>query len=55
MTPIAYAEVALLIEQGTDMGRPSWLHLSVRKAQGTVRQVMVGGDCVPVMRGELLV
>jgi len=53
--PEADVEVALLIEQGVDMGRPSWLNLSVRKVLGIVRQVAVGGDCVPMMRGELLV
>ncbi len=52
-TPETDAEVALLIEQGADMGRPSWIHLRVRKAGGVVQQVVVAGDCVPVMRGEL--
>jgi len=53
--PEADAEAKLVIAQGVDMGRPSWLNLSVRKVLGTVRQVSVGGDCVPIMRGELLV
>jgi trans-2,3-dihydro-3-hydroxyanthranilate isomerase len=47
------ADVALTIEQGVDMGRPSEIRLQVHKAAGTVQQVQVGGDCVPVMRGEL--
>jgi len=48
------AEVALTIEQGVDMGRPSQIRLQVRKAGGRVEQVVVGGDCAPVMRGELI-
>lgn len=48
------AEVALTIEQGVDMGRPSEIRLQVRKTDGAVRQVLVGGASVPVMRGELL-
>jgi trans-2,3-dihydro-3-hydroxyanthranilate isomerase len=47
------ADVALTVEQGVDMGRPSQLRLRVHKAGGVVRQVVVAGDCVPVMRGEL--
>jgi trans-2,3-dihydro-3-hydroxyanthranilate isomerase len=47
--------VELTIEQGVDMGRPSLLHLEVEKGGGTVRHVRVGGSCVPVMRGELLI
>jgi predicted PhzF superfamily epimerase YddE/YHI9 len=37
------------------MGRPSTLHLQAQKSAGVVRRVAVGGDCVPVMRGELFV
>lgn len=51
--PETDGEVALTIEQGVDMGRPSHLDLRVRKAGGTVRQVTVGGDCVPVMKGVI--
>lgn len=53
LMPAPDAEVDLTIEQGVDMGRPSLLRLHVRKAGGVVQQVVVGGDCVPVMRGEL--
>jgi trans-2,3-dihydro-3-hydroxyanthranilate isomerase len=55
LMPEADADVALTIEQGVDMGRPSQIRLQVRKAGGVVQQVVVGGDCVPVMRGELSV
>jgi trans-2,3-dihydro-3-hydroxyanthranilate isomerase len=55
LMPEADADIALTIEQGVDMGRPSHIRLQVHKAGGVVRQVVVGGDCVPVMRGELSV
>jgi trans-2,3-dihydro-3-hydroxyanthranilate isomerase len=53
LMPEADADVELAIEQGVDMGRPSQIRLQVHKAGGSVRQVVVGGECVPVMRGEL--
>ena len=53
--PEPNADVMLTIEQGEDMGRPSHLRLPVTKRNGAVEQVSVGGDCVSVMRGELLV
>jgi trans-2,3-dihydro-3-hydroxyanthranilate isomerase len=53
--PETDVEVALQIEQGADMGRPSRLNLWVRKSEGTVQPVVVGGDCVLIMRGELFV
>jgi trans-2,3-dihydro-3-hydroxyanthranilate isomerase len=46
-------EVGLTFEQGVDMGRPSLLHLRAWKVAGAVERVVVGGNCVPVMRGEL--
>jgi trans-2,3-dihydro-3-hydroxyanthranilate isomerase len=54
LMPEADIDVALTIEQGVDMGRPSQIRLQVHKAQDVVQQVVVGGDCVPVMQGELL-
>jgi trans-2,3-dihydro-3-hydroxyanthranilate isomerase len=47
------ADITLTVEQGVDMGRPSLIRLQVHKAGGVVRRVIVEGDCVPVMRGEL--
>jgi trans-2,3-dihydro-3-hydroxyanthranilate isomerase len=52
--PETDGDVTLSIEQGVDMGRPSQLRLAVSKRDGLVEHVSVGGDCVPVMRGELL-
>lgn len=51
--PRADTTLALTIAQGEDMGRPSTLRLKASKAGGQVTRVEVGGDCVPVMRGEL--
>ncbi len=51
--PADDAELELTIAQGVDMGRPSALRLRATKAAGHVRQVVVAGDCVAVMRGEL--
>jgi trans-2,3-dihydro-3-hydroxyanthranilate isomerase len=53
--PASQDEFELVIEQGVDMGRPSQLNLRVRKITGGAQEVIVSGDCVPVMRGELTV
>jgi trans-2,3-dihydro-3-hydroxyanthranilate isomerase len=42
-----------VIEQGGELHRPGQLHVSARKANGTVTDVRVGGYCVRVARGEL--
>jgi trans-2,3-dihydro-3-hydroxyanthranilate isomerase len=42
------------IVQGVEMGRPSLLHASARRADDGIRAT-VGGGCVPVLRGEALV
>jgi trans-2,3-dihydro-3-hydroxyanthranilate isomerase len=54
LLPAQNADITMQIEQGVDMGRPSQIRLQVRKAGGAVQRVVVGGDCVPVMRGELV-
>ncbi len=41
----------LLVHQGVDMGRPSLLHARVRREQGRVASVHVGGRCVPMFSG----
>jgi len=51
--PESEGEVELVFEQGVDMGRPSQLNLRVRRQAGAAAEVIVSGDCVPVMRGEL--
>lgn len=42
-----------LIEQGYEMGRPSRIHVTVEARAGAVASVRVGGEAVPVMRGQL--
>ncbi len=46
-------ELALLIRQGVDMGRPSTLLTRVAREIGAASVVKLGGRCVPVMRGTL--
>ena len=43
-----------VVEQGFEMGRPSLLHVEVDKRAGATTGVRVGGNCVMVTRGELL-
>ncbi|MCA1455371.1 PhzF family phenazine biosynthesis protein [Bradyrhizobium sp. BRP22] len=47
-------EVRLRIGQGVDMGRPSLLVTRVRRQGGTVASVHVGGGCVKMMEGALV-
>ena len=42
-----------VIEQGFEMGRPSRIHASVEAAGGAVKSVRIGGEAVPVMKGQL--
>ncbi len=42
-----------LIEQGFEMGRPSRIHVTVEAKAGAVASVRVGGEAVPVMKGQL--
>ncbi len=42
------------IAQGVEMGRPSLLRVAARRAPDGIRAT-VGGDCVPVLRGEATV
>jgi trans-2,3-dihydro-3-hydroxyanthranilate isomerase len=44
-------ELQLRIGQGADMGRPSLLFTRVRKQNGALVSVHVGGQCVPMMEG----
>jgi trans-2,3-dihydro-3-hydroxyanthranilate isomerase len=41
----------LKIAQGVDMGRPSLLLTRVRKKNGAVASIHVGGGCVQIMEG----
>ena len=44
-------ELKLQIGQGVDMGRPSLLLTRVRKKNGAVASIHVGGGCVQMMEG----
>jgi trans-2,3-dihydro-3-hydroxyanthranilate isomerase len=44
-------ELKLTIGQGVDMGRPSLLKTRVRKQDGAVASIHVGGGCVKMMEG----
>jgi len=46
-------ELSLRIEQGVEMGRPSLLEAYASKRNGAVREVRVGGLCVPIMEGTI--
>jgi trans-2,3-dihydro-3-hydroxyanthranilate isomerase len=53
LDPRADGEIAHVIHQGVEMGRPSRLEVSATKAAGAVTVARVGGGCVPVMKGVL--
>lgn len=42
-----------VIEQGFELGRPSRIHARVEMSGGAVKSVRIGGDAVPVMKGQL--
>jgi trans-2,3-dihydro-3-hydroxyanthranilate isomerase len=54
LAPEADTDLALLIGQGGDMGRPSLLETHARKRRGAVEAVQVGGRCVEAMHGSFL-
>lgn len=46
-------ELSVDVTQGVEMGRPSLLHVTARRAPDGIRAT-IGGGCVPVLRGEAL-
>ncbi|HBK90517.1 MAG TPA: phenazine biosynthesis protein PhzF [Parvularcula sp.] len=42
-----------VIEQGFEMDRPSRIHATVEAHGGAVKSVRIGGEAVPVMKGQL--
>jgi trans-2,3-dihydro-3-hydroxyanthranilate isomerase len=46
-------EVALRVEQGHEMGRPSLIYLKAREIEEGNIEVIVGGKVIPVARGEI--
>jgi trans-2,3-dihydro-3-hydroxyanthranilate isomerase len=51
LDPMKDGELKLRIGQGVDMGRPSLLLTRVRKQNGAVVSIHVGGSCVQMMEG----
>ena len=47
------AEVRIVSEQGTKMGRQSFVHIAVRTENGAVTGIEVGGSAVPVLEGTI--
>ena len=43
---------AMLNLQGSTLGRPSWLHISIESAKGAITRVRVGGSSVFVAEGS---
>lgn len=52
---IAAAGQSIISEQGIEMGRPSLLHIRIERDGDTYTYVGVGGQCVYVGRGTLLI
>jgi len=55
LDPARDGELKLRIGQGVDMGRPSLLLTRVRKQGGNIVSTHVGGNCVQMMEGTLLI
>ena len=47
------AEINIVSEQGTKMGRQSFIHIAIRTADDAITQIEVGGSAVPVLDGTL--
>jgi PhzF family phenazine biosynthesis protein len=47
------ATVDIVSEQGTRMGRPSFIRIRVGMTAGRVSEILVGGSVVPVIEGRL--
>lgn len=45
--------VRIVSEQGTKMGRQSFVHIALRAERGRAREIRVGGGVVPVLEGTL--
>ena len=46
---------AMVSEQGIEMGRPSVIHIDIRRQDGQFTQVAVGGECVYMGHGTLII
>ena len=52
--PAESGDFAWTVSQGVQMGRPSILQARTQKSGGLVTATRIGGDCVMVSRGELI-
>jgi trans-2,3-dihydro-3-hydroxyanthranilate isomerase len=46
-------EVRSVLEQGIEMGRPSFLHIRIKHSAGEITGVHVGGTCCYMGSGQL--
>lgn len=46
--------VSLRIAQGVEMGRPSLLLGEIARAKGVTEAIRIGGECIAMMRGEVV-
>jgi trans-2,3-dihydro-3-hydroxyanthranilate isomerase len=53
LDPRPDADLAVSIDQGVEMGRPSRLEVTVASRGGAVADVRVAGGCAPVMAGRI--
>ena len=53
LNPTAELTQHVTVQQGVEMGRPSTIELDVTKREGNVAKVVIGGECMPVMRGTI--
>jgi trans-2,3-dihydro-3-hydroxyanthranilate isomerase len=47
------ARVTFVCEQGIEMGRPSFIHVTAERAMDEITSLRVGGQCVAVGQGEI--
>ena len=45
--------MSIVSEQGTKMGRQSFLHIRLAMQAEAITEIRVGGSVVPVLEGEL--
>ena len=53
LDPVSDGKFDFVIHQGDDMGRPSQLHVTVKKVGGRTNPPVLTGSCVPVITGVL--
>ena len=45
--------VTFLCEQGIEIGRPSFIHVTIERAGEEIKSLRVGGQCVAVGGGQI--